>query len=102
MSETALTAVERERRAQLNRDTRSALAMGLTIDQFRRRHDDEVEAWCDFLRSEMDRLKADDPSEILPVLAAQIEERAAAQARRIAEQTARAVVNQMLRKAIAS
>jgi hypothetical protein len=40
-----LTQVERERRAQLNRDTRAALALGLDLNEYHRRHDDEIAAW---------------------------------------------------------
>jgi hypothetical protein len=95
-----LTQVERARRAELNKDTRAALALGLTIDAYRERRDAEVEAWCNFLHNEMDRLKADDPSEILPFLAVRIEERASAAARKEAEKVAKETVAQMLRRAI--
>jgi hypothetical protein len=52
------------------------LALGLSLDECRERRDDQIEAWCRFLHDEMDRLRASDPSEILPHLAARIEERA--------------------------
>jgi hypothetical protein len=97
----ALTESERVRRRELNADTRAALALGLSLDEYRQRRDFEVEAWCTFLRTEMDRLRCDDPVEILPQLAARIEERSTAAARKIAQETATDVVRQLLRKAIA-
>jgi hypothetical protein len=56
-----LTQTEQARRRELNADSRAALALGLSLDEYRERRDVEVEAWCQFLRSEMDRLGADDP-----------------------------------------
>jgi hypothetical protein len=95
-----LTQIERQRRAELNKDSRAALALGLTLDAYRERRDDEIEAWCAYLHAEMDRLRASDPSEVLPHLAARIEERATAEARKVAEQVAKDTLRQMLRKAI--
>lgn|SRR5262245_51115330 len=100
MSTEPLTAVERERRVQLNRDSRSALELGLSLDEYRRRHDDEIESWCQFLHAAMDQVHASDPTEVLPHLAAQIAERATAAARKAAQTTAEEVVRRMLRKAI--
>ena len=90
-----LTTLERERRAELNRDTRAALALGLTLDAYRERRDEEVEAWCQYLHDEMDRLKASDPVEVLPHLAVRIHERATAEARKTAEKVAKETVNRM-------
>jgi hypothetical protein len=97
-----LTESEKVRRRELNADSRAALALGLSLDEYRARRDVEVEAWCQFLRSEMDRLGADEPGEVLPQLAVRIEERCTAAARKIAEATAKSVVALMLRKAISS
>jgi hypothetical protein len=96
-----LTEGERARLRELHVDTRAALAMGLTLDEYRQQRDEDIGRWCDFLHAKMDELHANDPTEILPQLAVAIEQRCASESRRIAEATARQVVERMLRKAIA-
>jgi hypothetical protein len=96
-----LTHSEKVARRLLMEDTRAAIATGKSIKEYRSWRSEQIERWCDFLHAKMAELHADDPTEILPQLAMAIEERCTSEARKVAEATAKSVVTQMLRKAIA-
>jgi hypothetical protein len=91
-----LTEIENVRGAELNADTRSALAMGVSLDEYLQLREESVSNWCQWLHGEMDRTRATDPTEILPQICARLEQRCAAAARA----AAREQVKLMLGKAI--
>jgi hypothetical protein len=98
----ALTAAERIKRQQLNQDTRMALAAGLSLDEFLKEREALSSGWASFIYQEMSKLRADDPTEVLPSICARLEQRAAQTAREAARAEAKAQVATMLRKAITS
>jgi hypothetical protein len=87
-----LTEQEKTRRAELNGDTRQALQMGLSLDEFLVARQACTEDWTGWLHREMQRCKTDDPVEVLPAALARVEQQAVAEARRAAENVARAEV----------
>jgi hypothetical protein len=95
-----LTEIERARRSEEVTDTRSAVALGISCDEFRQLRDKNIDDWCRWLHSEMDRTHADDPHEILPQICARLEQRCAAAARAAAKTAAQEVVKLMLGKAV--
>ena len=87
-----LTEQEKTRRAELNADTRQALQMGLSLDEFLVARQACTEDWTGWLHREMQRCNTDDPVEVLPAALARVEQQAVAEARRAAENVARAEV----------
>jgi hypothetical protein len=98
--EVVLTEAERVRRRELTRDSRTAIHLGLSLDQYRQQREAMISDWCEFLHAEMDRTHAIDPTEVIPQALARLEERAIAEARRAGEASAKEMVTQMLRKAL--
>jgi hypothetical protein len=98
--EVVLTEAERVRRRELTRDSRAAIQLGLSLDQYRQQREAVISDWCEFLHAEMDRSHANDPIEVLPQALARLEERAISEARRAGEASAKEMVAKMLRKAI--
>src|SRR5262245_19847746 len=93
-----LTEQEKTRRAELNADTRQALQMGLSLDEFLVARQACTEDWTGWLHREMQRCNADDPVEVLPAALARVEQQAVAEARRAAENVARAEVREEARR----
>ena len=87
-----LTEQEKTRRAELNADTRQALQMGLSLDEFLTVRQACTEEWTGWFHREMQRCNTDDPVECLPAALARLQQRAVAEARRSAENVARAEV----------
>ena len=87
-----LTEQEKTRRAELNADTRQALQMGLSLDEFLVARQACTEDWIGWLHREMQHCNTDDPVEVLPAALARVEQQAVAEARRAAENLARAEV----------
>jgi hypothetical protein len=77
-----LTEQEKTRRAELNADTRQALQMGLSLDEFLVARQACTEDWTGWLHREMQRCNTDDPVEVLPAALARVEQQAVAEARR--------------------
>ena len=96
-----LTQVERTRRAELLHNTRGAVAMGVSLDEYIAKHERSVERWTQLFYAEMEKVRVDDPVEVLPAIMAKLEERAISEARRAAEAAAKELVATMLRKALA-
>jgi hypothetical protein len=95
-----LTEIENVRRAELVADTRSALAVGVSLDEYLLLREKSVSDWCQWLHGEMDRTRAADPTEILPQICARLEQRCAAAARAAAKAAAQEQVKLMLGRAI--
>ena len=100
MTEVVLTEIEQTRRRELRYDTKAAIGLGLTYDEYIVKRDQTVDRWIKLFYAEMERLHTDDPTEVLPNLMAKLEERAIAEARRAAQIAARDMVATMLRRAI--
>ena len=100
MTGTILTQGERVAQREMARDTRVALRMGLSLDEFREKRDKAVGDWCDWLHAEMDRVHASDVTEILPQILVRVEQRCITEAHRAGETAARNMVATILRKAI--
>ena len=96
-----LTQVEKTRRAELLHNTRGAVAMGVSLDEYIAKHERSVERWTQLFYAEMEKVRVDDPVEVLPAMMAKLEERAISEARRAAEAAAKELVATMLRKALA-
>lgn len=100
MQPQVLTEVERVRRSEYMLDTKAALQIGVSHDEYVAQRDQNVEKWCQWLHAEMDRTRACDPTEILPQIAVRIEQHAVAEARKAAKAAARETVQVMFAKAI--
>jgi hypothetical protein len=92
---------ERVRRREFMADNRAALKNGQTYEEFRAAHEQRVQRWINLFHSEMEKVRTDDPCEVLPEIAARLEESAIAAARAVATREAKEIVTTMLRKAIA-
>jgi hypothetical protein len=92
-----LTESEKVRRREYMRDSHAALKAGMSLEEFERARVQRVQRWIDLFHSEMERTRANDPTEVLPTILAKVEESCIAVAKREAEEHVKA----MLRKAIA-
>jgi hypothetical protein len=91
---------EQLRRKELTSDSRRALAIGKTIDQYRAERDSAVESLTNEIRALMERHGCDDPVELLPQLLIDVREQAVEEARHAAKSAAQVEVRRMLKKAI--
>jgi hypothetical protein len=98
--DSALTEVEKIRRREQMRDQHAAVKAGMSFEEFQQAREERVQRWIDLFHSEMQRAHADDPTEVLPVILAKVEEAALVAARAIAKREAETIVKQMLRRAI--
>ena len=92
MTSQVLTEQEKTRRAELNADTRQALQMGLSLDEFLTVRQACTEEWTGWFHREMQRCNTDDPVEVLPAALARAQQHSVAEARRAAENVARSEV----------
>jgi hypothetical protein len=95
-----LTEAERVRRSEMTIDTRAALALGLTLDEFIERRQKSIDDWCQWLHCEMAKSSATDPVELLPEIATRIEQRCATASRDAAKAVAQETVRLMLGRAM--
>jgi hypothetical protein len=89
---------EQRRRQQVTRDSRTALHLGITYEKAVERREEAARDWLRFLRTEMAALGANDPAEILHVLAYRIEMKSAETACAVAKIVAKQTVREMLSK----
>jgi hypothetical protein len=86
---------ERLRRQELVRDSRAALALGMSVDEYAQVRNAAAEDWVTWMHAEMKKSGALDPTEILPAILARAEQRAA----QIAREAARVVTAEMIQAA---
>jgi hypothetical protein len=96
-----MTNSEMIRRRELTVDSRRALGQGMTLDEYRRAHDANVEALTATIRAAMEHYGVDDPVEVLPDILVRLQETAVEEARAAAKTAARDEVQRMLKRAIA-
>src|SRR6516225_9913142 len=84
MTSQVLTEEEKTRRAELNADTRRALQMGLSLDEFLTARQACTEEWTGWFHREMQRCNTADPVEVLPAALARVQQHSVAEARRAA------------------
>jgi hypothetical protein len=97
---TNIDAGEQARRREFMRDMKAASAQGQELDEYRAKRDQAADEWAAWFREAMDRHRAEDPVEVLPLALALLQERAIAAARTAARTAARDEVKAMLRRAI--
>jgi hypothetical protein len=95
-----LTETERLRRQEYTRDTRAAIALGMSYDEYVKLHEASVEDWTTWTHAEMAKSGADSPQEILPAILARLEQRCAQISRQAAQVAAKEVVHTALKKAL--
>ena len=95
-----LTESEKVRRREYMRDSHAALKAGMSLEEFERAREQRVQRWIGLFHSEMERTRADDPTEVLPTILAKVEESCIAAARAVAKREAEEHLKAMLRKAI--
>jgi hypothetical protein len=91
---------ERQRRAAINADTRTATALGISLDELRQVRSAKIENITTVIRAEMVKQHADDPMQILPEILLHVQEVVVIEARRAAKAVAEDTVSRMLRRAI--
>src|SRR5258707_15163980 len=96
-----LTELERTRRAEFNADSREALRLGKSLEEFIASRDAHADDWARWFHAEMEKFGVTDPIEVVPNAMVRVEQRAIAEARAAAVTAARDELKRMLRKAIA-
>jgi hypothetical protein len=91
---------EQRKRRAYNETTRVGIALGLSPAQVVERREASAVEWMDWLSTVMHEQKADDPSRILHLVCARLEERGALLGREAAKIAASEVVRAMLGKAV--
>jgi|SRR5215831_10590171 len=90
--------LEKLYRQSLTRDTKRASAIGLTIEEYRRRRTDMVSKYTKLLHEMMDEFRAVEPTEILPGVVNLAVEESITAAREAAMMAAHEEVRRMFRK----
>jgi len=93
-----ISEAERVRRQQYTRDSRAAVQLGIPLDTYLAKRDENLQDYTEWMRHEMDRIGVDDPAALLPHFAVKIEEKAVAAARTADKETAENVLKTLLRK----
>jgi hypothetical protein len=97
---TAVSESERARRRQFAVNSRTALALGVSLGALTAARKAAIESWTASIRARMKECGAHDPIEILPELLTLVEEHVVGEARAAAKAAAREEVQRMLRKAV--
>jgi hypothetical protein len=92
--------VKRVLRRQLTRETKAAVALGLSHAAFIAKRDATEAEWAQWLHQEMDRVNAGDPTEILPSALAHLETRITAELRAVSREAAQVEIRTILTRAI--
>jgi len=93
--------IEQAHRRQLFVDTRRAIALGKSVQDFRTERAAAIEKWTHTIRNMMQEHGVSDPIECLPAIIASVLEKAIVEARDTATIAARNEIKRLLRKAVA-
>jgi len=93
-----LSEAERVRRQQFVVDSRTACALGITMEALGPARKAAIDRLTTLIRSQMTEHGVSDPVEILPEILTRLEEHAVGEARKAAKVAAREEVQRLLRK----